>query len=50
MVIDHDSNQRLRVNGLSEISEQVGFDAGDGICHTVIPASYTGAIISCNDN
>ena len=33
-------------NGLYGKAGQVGFDAGDGIRHTDIPASYTNAIIN----
>ena len=34
------------VHGLGGTPAQVGFNAGDGIRHAVIPASYTDAIIN----
>ena len=34
------------VHGIDGTSPQVGFNAGDGIRHTVIPTSYTSAIIN----
>ena len=33
-------------HGLNGITAQVGFDAGNGIHHTVIPTSYSDAIIN----
>ena len=39
-----DSNHGI--NGIYGITAQVGFNAGDGIRRTAIPASYTNAIIN----